>query len=78
MFNEILTESELITLTEKIRPAAQARALDYLGIKYMQRPSGTLIVYGRDALKLPVSQMAFHKERHLSPDVMARINGQTS
>lgn len=40
----LLTEQELIELTKKERPSAQARALDFMGIRYRARPDGSLVV----------------------------------
>lgn len=39
-----LTPDELIELTGKRRPTAQARALRSMGIAYIPRPDGTLVV----------------------------------
>lgn len=39
-----LTDKELEELTGKVRSAAQARVLDFMGIIYKQRPDGTLAV----------------------------------
>jgi hypothetical protein len=44
MADDILSKEELVSLTEKVRHAAQARVLDAIGIRYRQRPDGTLIV----------------------------------
>lgn len=49
MIEEILTQTDLEILTEKKKAAAQARVLDYIGIRYRKRPSGTLIVLRSDA-----------------------------
>lgn len=40
----ILTEAQLIELTAKRRPSAQARVLGHAGIPYRRRPDGSLIV----------------------------------
>jgi hypothetical protein len=40
----VLSEQELIDLTEKTRPSAQARVLDFMGIQYRPRPDGSLAV----------------------------------
>lgn len=40
----ILTEAQLIDLTQKQRPSAQARVLGHAGIPYRARPDGSLIV----------------------------------
>lgn len=40
----VLTDSELIELTRKRRPAAQVRALRYLGINHKQRADGSVLV----------------------------------
>lgn len=39
-----LTHDELIELTGKRRPSAQARALRAMGVAYIPRPDGTLVV----------------------------------
>jgi hypothetical protein len=65
MLTEILTDEELLDLTEKTKPSAQARVLDYLGISYLKRPSGTLIVYRHDALNLPANNHTIKKTREL-------------
>lgn len=40
----VLTEEELVELTQKERPSAQARVLDFMGIRYRPRPDGSLAV----------------------------------
>jgi hypothetical protein len=40
----VLTEQELIELTKKERPSAQARVLDFMGIRYKPRPDRSLAV----------------------------------
>lgn len=39
-----LTTDQLRELTDKVRPSAQARALDFMGIFYRKRPDGSLAV----------------------------------
>lgn len=39
-----LIQQELVGLTGKVRPTAQARALDYMGVYYRKRPDGSLVV----------------------------------
>lgn len=39
-----LTETELEQLTNRQRPSAQARVLVHLGIPYLERPDGSLVV----------------------------------
>lgn len=41
----VLTEQELVELTNKVRPSAQARVLQALGIPSKPRPDGSLVVY---------------------------------
>lgn len=36
-----LTPDQLEALTHRVRPSAQMRALDKMGIKYLPRPDGT-------------------------------------
>jgi hypothetical protein len=40
----VLSDQELIELTNKERPSAQARVLDFMGIRYRPRPDGSLAV----------------------------------
>lgn len=40
----LLSATELRELTGKKIPAAQARALNFMGIEYCRRPDGTLVV----------------------------------
>lgn len=40
----ILTQQELRELTQKQRPTAQARVLDFMGLPYRVRPDGSLAV----------------------------------
>lgn len=40
----VLSEMELVELTKKERPSAQARVLDFMGIRYRPRPDGSLAV----------------------------------
>ncbi len=40
-----LTKDELQELTGKVRPSAQSRALNTMGIDYTTRPDGTIAVY---------------------------------
>ena len=39
-----LTETELAALTKRQRPSAQARVLVHLGVPFLTRPDGTLVV----------------------------------
>ena len=39
-----LTPEQVIELTDKQRPSAQARVLDHMGVPYRPRPDGTLAV----------------------------------
>jgi len=41
----VLSEDEIRAITKKVRPSAQKRVLEALGIEYKPRPDGTLIVY---------------------------------
>lgn len=40
----ILTPEELQSLTLKATPRRQKRVLDFLGVKYRERPDGSLVV----------------------------------
>lgn len=40
----VLSEAELVDLTKKTRPSAQARVLDFMQIRYRPRPDGSLAV----------------------------------
>lgn len=39
-----LTQSELINLTGKCRPTAQARQLEFMGISFLKRRDGSICV----------------------------------
>lgn len=39
-----LDAADLHRLTQRIKPSAQARVLDVLGIRYAPRPDGSLVV----------------------------------
>jgi len=41
----ILTEAEIVELTQKVRRPAQRRVLDALGIPYSIRPNGTVVIF---------------------------------
>ena len=43
-----LTDQEIVDLTHRTKPAWQARALDSMGIRYIRRPDGTLVVLRQD------------------------------
>lgn len=45
-----LTDAELIDATRRRQPTAQARALQRMGVRFLRRPDGTLLV-GRQALE---------------------------
>lgn len=40
----ILTPAQLVSVTKKVRPKAQARVLRELGVPFKPRPDGTLLV----------------------------------
>jgi len=44
----VLSQQELIDLTEKTRPSAQARQLRALGIDFRRRTDGSIVVFGTD------------------------------
>jgi|TARA_B110000908_G_scaffold110152_1_gene129128 hypothetical protein len=48
----ILTESEIIKLTDKTQHRAQARQLDFMGITYTKRGDGSLVVSARHLANL--------------------------
>ncbi len=48
-----LTDDEVRELTHRERPAAQARALDAVGIPYRRRLDGTLLVIRDDIKSAP-------------------------
>lgn len=58
----LLTPDELVELTDRERPKAQARVLQALGIPYQPRPDGTLIVY---RIHFPYANQ--EKEHEVSP-----------
>lgn len=41
----ILTRAELSELTGKVRACAQARVLEAIGVPYVRRPDGTIVVF---------------------------------
>ncbi|MBK5915119.1 DUF4224 domain-containing protein [Rhodocyclus purpureus] len=43
-----LSPAELETLTGKVRPSAQVRALTAMGIRYTRRPDGVVVVVRAD------------------------------
>lgn len=52
-----LSEAELVKMTGKTKPSAQARALDAMGVPYRRRLDGKLIV-GRAALERTLTMPA--------------------
>lgn len=44
----ILTPDDLEALTDKVKPAWQARELEHLGIPYRRRRNGSLLVFWED------------------------------
>lgn len=49
-----LTDAELVDATHRRQPSAQARALQRMGVRFLRRPDGTLLV-GRQALEQALS-----------------------
>ena len=49
-----LTDAELIDATHRRQPCAQARALAGMGVPFLRRPDGTLLV-SRQALEAALS-----------------------
>jgi hypothetical protein len=47
---EICTEDELVQLTGRVRPSAQIRVLNQLGVDHVRRPDGRVLVH-RDAVR---------------------------
>lgn len=45
-----LTDAELVEITHRRQPCAQARALQRMGVPHLRRPDGTLLV-GRTAME---------------------------
>lgn len=64
-----LSPEELLELTGKVRPHAQARVLDALGIAFQTRPDGTLVVY-RD--NLPVARRAAIRRQPVFDHIRSR------
>ena len=52
----VLSEQELVDLTKKTRPSAQARVLDFMDIPYRPRPDGSLAVM-RIHVETPAEQI---------------------
>lgn len=44
----ILSAADLIEITERHKPSAQARVLDALGVNYKRRPNGSIVVFTQD------------------------------
>jgi hypothetical protein len=44
----ILNRDDLVELTQRQKPSAQARVLEALGINYKRRPDGSLVVFIQD------------------------------
>lgn len=40
-----LTDEELVSLTRKLRPTAQCRALNKMGVEHRRRPDGSVVVH---------------------------------
>lgn len=49
-----LTDAEVVDVTRRRQPCAQARTLDRMGVPYKRRADGTLLV-GRSALEAALS-----------------------
>lgn len=52
-----LTDRELVEATHRRQPSAQARALQRMGVHFIRRPDGTLLV-GRQAIERALSGVA--------------------
>lgn len=61
----VLTPDELIELTHRRRPAAQARALRQMGIDFLQRVDGTLAVF-RDSLHAGVANAKLARDAQIN------------
>ena len=73
--HEILTQDELVELTEKKQPSAQAIVLEHLGINFKRRPSGTLFVLRDDVTNgkyLPRTE----RDKTLNMDRLRLINAK--
>lgn len=46
-----LSPSELKEVTRKVKPSAQAKVLNHMGIKHAQRPDGTIVVLTETAMQ---------------------------
>jgi hypothetical protein len=57
-----LTDAELVEVTHRVRPSAQARVLRGIGVGFRPRPDGTLLV-SRTALDLALQQNAIVSPR---------------
>lgn len=69
--NQILSHEDIVVLTRKQRPTAQARYLTHLGIDHRFRPDGTLLVLSdcvRRAMGLDDSQKSTRKKPAVKTD----------
>lgn len=48
-----LSEARLSALTKRVRPAAQIRVLNHMGIPYRRRPDGSVVVFEADLCTEP-------------------------
>jgi len=63
-----LTTQELQSLTHRVRPSAQLRALRYMGIEARQRPDGSVAVL-RTAVEVSMGgDTSKKKMRAINPD----------
>lgn len=62
-----LTSEEIIDLTGKVRPAAQRKVLEHMGIAYKERPDGSIVVLR--AMLEAVFGHATQKNRPASPSL---------
>ena len=47
----VLSDRDLVDLTHKVRPSAQARVLRYMRVRFRTRPDGTIAVMLIEAVK---------------------------
>jgi len=64
----LLSQDELVELTRRERPAAQARVLRQLGIPYRVHPSDGALLVSKAAAESALGAQAVEQPAELSPD----------
>jgi len=63
----VLTAADLVQLTGKRKPSAQARVLEHLGLPYRQRPDKTLVVLRIHVEVTAPRQQQLHQQPEREP-----------